>query len=162
MANYKEIIRLHERGSTQREIAAIAHCSLDTVSKTLKATRLRQAGYAQLADMDDVTIRQLLFDPPERICLYYQPDFAKVEEELKSPGVNLSLLWDEYVRMCQAAELKAYQYSQFTNLYSQWRREHGKNISVTKRVKHVAGRLLEVDWAGDLVRHILISAQERL
>jgi transposase len=160
MANYKEIIRLHESGSSQRDIAAIEHCSLRAVSETLKVAKSRQVGYAQLTDMDDVTIRQLLFDPPERINLYYQPDFAKIAEELKISGVNLSLLWDEYVRKCQAADLKAYQYSQFANLYSQWRREHGKNIAATKRVKHVAGRLLEVDWAGDRSAYIDIGSGE--
>lgn len=158
MANSLEIIRLHERGSTQREIALIEHCSLSTVSKTLKAARMRQFGYAELTEMDSETIRQLLFDPQERISSYYQPDFSSVDEQLRTTGVNLSLLWDEYMRVCEAGGLRGYQYSQWCNLYRQWKRSHGKGIKATMRIKHTPGRLLEVDWCGDRASYIEASS----
>jgi transposase len=160
MANSKEIIRLHERGSTQREIASIQRCSLKTVSKTLRAAKVKQLGYAELAKMDDATAHQLLFDPPERVSIYRQPDFAYMEEQLKINGVNLALLWDEYVRSCEAGGVKAYQYSQFCSLYKSWRREHGKGIQATMRIRHVPGRLIEVDWSGDRATYTDIGSGE--
>jgi transposase len=79
---------------------------------------------------------------------------------MKISGVNLSLLWDEYVRVCEAAHLKSYQYSQYCNLYHQWKKGHGKGIRATMRIKHVAGRLLEVDWAADRSEYIDFSSGE--
>jgi transposase len=148
MQKHREIIRLAEGGEGQREISRIVHCSLRTVSDTLKAVRKMGIGYKDLADIDDAAVRQILFNPVTRVSDYYQPDFAGVAQELTRKGVNLALLWDEYSRVCAAAGLKGYQYSQYCNLYRQWRKENGPGPSVTMRIHHSAGRLHEVDWAG--------------
>jgi transposase len=148
MEKHKEIIRLHEGGERQREISRIVHCSLRTVSNTLGAAKRMGLTYKDLANWDDKTVRQILFDPASKASEYYQPDFAAVEQELKVRGVNLSLLWDEYTRSCTAGGLKGYQCSYFCELYQKWRRENGVGPNTTMRVAHIAGRLLEVDWAG--------------
>jgi transposase len=97
--------------------------------------------------------RQLLFDPVVRVSGYCQPDFAEVERQLKKDGVTLSLLWDEYTRSCVAAGVQAYQYSQYCDLYARWRKERGLAAS-TMRVKHIPGRLAEVDWAGARAEYV--------
>jgi transposase len=148
MQKHKEIIRLAEGGEKQREISRIVHCSLRTVGGTLKAAKRLGIGYKDLADLDDATVRQILFDPVARVSNYYQPDFAEVTQELTKKGVNLALLWDEYSRTCAAAGLRGYQYSQYCNLYRQWRKENGPGPSAAMRIHHSAGRLHEVDWAG--------------
>jgi transposase len=154
MYKHKEIIRLHEGGERQREISQIVHCSLRDVSKTLKASKRLGIAYEDLANYDEATVRQILFDPVSKVSDYYQPDFVRVDGELRVKGVNMALLWDEYARSCAAAGLKGYQYSQFCNLYNQWRKENGAGPTLTMRVSHVAGRLLEVDWAGTKAEYI--------
>ena len=86
--------------------------------------------------------------------------FAEVERQLKKDGVNLSLLWDEYARSCAAAGVKGYQYSQFCGLYALWRKERGLGGGATLRIRHVPGRLVEVDWAGARAEYVDRSTGE--
>jgi len=160
MEKHKEIIRLSEGGEKQREVSQIVHCSLRTVNKTLKAAKRLQLTYEDLAEWDDKTVRQVLFDPVARVSDYYQPDFAAMAQELKIKGVNRALLWDEYARRCADAELKGYQYSQFCSLYKQWCAQNGAGPASTMRVPHVAGRLLEVDWCGLKAAYIDFTTSE--
>jgi len=153
VSKIREIVRLSAGGVSQREISAVLRCSLATVSKTLKAARAKGIGWKELAGESEETARQLLFGPVERASGYSQPDFAWVERQLKRDGVNLSLLWDEYTRSCAAAGVKGYQYSQYCDLYARWRKEHGLQAA-RMRVKHVPGRLAEVDWAGARAEYV--------
>ena len=153
MGKTVQILRLSEGGVPQREIAATTRSSLRTVSKTLKASRAKGVGAADLAGMDDAAARLVLFGPVERVSERFQPDFAVVAAELKKDGVTLTLLWDEYVRSCAAAGVKAYQYSQYCDLFAGWRKQRGVS-GATMRIKHVPGRLVEVDWAGTRAEYI--------
>jgi transposase len=160
MANEKEIIRLKEGGLSFREIGSILHCSQSTVSKTLKAAKGKDLTYEKLAEMDDKTVHQLLFGTQERSSEYHLPDFAEIDEKLGTKGVNLSLAWDEYIRICEYSNLKGYQYSQFAKLYSDWRKLHGKPSDLTRRIKHKPGRLIEVDWCGLQSEYIEFTSGE--
>ena len=53
------------------------------------------------------------------------PDWDRVHRELRRKGVTLQLLWVEYREACP----DGYGYSQFANLYRQWR----GTIDVTMR-----------------------------
>jgi transposase len=95
----------------------------------------------------EVPARDLLFGPPTRLAGRVEPDFEDVHKQLRKDSVSLALLWDEYARRCAAAGLAGYQYSQFCALYARWR--SGRGLSAPKgRVRHVPGRVAEVDWAG--------------
>jgi len=100
-----------------------------------------------------MAVRLLLFGLPQRSSEYAQPDFAVVAKELGRDGVTLTLLWDEYVRSSSVAGVKAYQYSQYCDLFARWRKERGLS-GATMRVKHVPGRLAEVDWAGTRAEYV--------
>lgn len=160
MASIKEIIRLKEGGLSQREIADVEHCSLRIVSQTIKAAKEKGVDSEALAEMNDKTARQLLLNPQTRECGYYLPDWEKVDEKLKSRGVNLSLVWDEYIRTCVQGHLRGYQYSQFCKLYNEWKRQHKRPARLTRRIKHNPARVLEVDWAGDKTSYIDYSSGE--
>ena len=131
-----------------------------TVSKTLKASRAKHLGSAELAAQGEERARLLLFGPVEKVGDHQQPDFADVERQLKKDGVNLSLLWDEYARSCAAAGVKGYQYSQYCGLYAQWRKERGLGAA-TMRIRHVPGRLAEVDWAGARAEYVADRCDRR-
>ena len=63
--------------------------------------------------------------------------------ELRRKGVTLQLLWLEY----REQNPDGYGYSQFANLYRQWRGQ----VDVTMRQAHTAGEKLFVDFPGDTV-----------
>ena len=60
--------------------------------------------------------------------------------ELKRPGVNLVVLWEEY----RAGDPNGYGYSRFCDLF----REFGQRLSPVMRQTHVAGDKVFVDYSG--------------
>ena len=62
---------------------------------------------------------------------------------MKRPGVNLTVLWEEY----GAAHPGGYGYSRFCELY----REFERRLSPTMRQHHVAGDKVFVDYSGKTV-----------
>ncbi len=69
MSKVIEIVRLSEGGVPQRDIAAALRCSLATVNKTLRASRAKHLGSAELADQGEERARLLLFGPVEKVPL---------------------------------------------------------------------------------------------
>ncbi len=68
------------------------------------------------------------------------PDWSQLHQELKKPGVTLSLLWLEY----RAAHPNGYAYSQFCERYRRWARA----LKPSMRQVHRAGEKLFVDFSG--------------
>jgi transposase len=75
--------------------------------------------------------------------LHAEPDWSALVRELKRPGVNLLMLWDEY----RAVEPQGYAYSRFCQLF----REFEQRLSPTMRQQHVAGDKAFVDYSGKRV-----------
>lgn len=71
---------------------------------------------------------------------YAEPDWAVVARELKRPGVNLMILWEEY----RAVHPEGYAYSQYCHLF----REFERRLSPSMRQHHVAGDKAFVDFSG--------------
>src|SRR6202790_4920544 len=69
-----------------------------------------------------------------------EPDWAALARELKRPGVNLMVLWEEY----REAHPDGYGYSRFCDLY----REFERRLSPVMRQHHVAGDKVFVDYSG--------------
>lgn len=133
MVNYREILRLAVDGISQSEIASSLHCSRNTIRETLRAAS--NAGISWPVD-DTATnkdLGELLF--PERNLRqshYQEPDYSYIHRELAKPGVNLSLLWNEYCEKCYAEKTVPYMYTQFTDNYRKWARV----TKATMRIKH--------------------------
>jgi transposase len=72
-----------------------------------------------------------------------EPDWAVLARELKRPGVNLMILWEEY----RASHPEGYAYSRFCELF----RAFERRLSPTMRQQHVAGHKAFVDYAGKRV-----------
>ena len=75
--------------------------------------------------------------------LHAEPDWAALVRELKRPGVNLLVLWDEY----RAIHPEGYAYSRFCQLF----REFERRLSPTMHQQHVAGHKAFVDYSGKRV-----------
>ncbi len=71
-----------------------------------------------------------------------EPDWPVLVRELKRPGVNLLVLWEEY----RAVHPQGYAYSRFCQLF----REFERRLSPTMRQQHAAGDKAFVDYSGKL------------
>jgi transposase len=72
-----------------------------------------------------------------------EPDWAALVREMKRPGINLTVLWEEY----GAAHSGGYSYSRFCELY----RDFERRLSPTMLQHHVAGDKVFVDYSGKTV-----------
>jgi transposase len=146
MRKIKEVLRLHfEHQQSIRQIAPSCSIARSTVQEYLY--RAEQAGltWPLPEEMDDAALESRLFPPqtpipPEKRQM---PPMEYLHQERKKKGVTLMLLWHEY----KQANPDGYQYSQFCELYHQWR----KTLDVCLRQEYRAGEKLFVDYAGQTI-----------
>ncbi len=116
------------------------------IGRTTVDEYVRRASAAGLtwplpSELDDAELESLLFPPaPSRIVLRPELDFIWIHDQLKQPGVNLSLLWYEY----REKHPDGYQYSAFCAHYRRWQSNH----SLSMRQVHRAGEKTFSDFAG--------------
>ena len=132
---FNEIVKLKEKGLSQRKIAEILGISRNTVKRV-----------NDILD-GDVTIERIpdRRETKERDNDYYLPDFSVLAKELVKPGVTMKLLHEEYVASCHMTHKKAYKITQFKKYFN----DHLGKIQFTDIIRHKAAERIEVDWAGD-------------
>ncbi|MHC6158209.1 IS21 family transposase, partial [Bradyrhizobium elkanii] len=94
-------------------------------------------------DLTDAVLEQRLFAHAgvrRGFRRHREPDWASLACELKRPGVNLMVLWEEY----RAVHPEGYGYSRFCDLF----REFDRRLSPTMRQDHPAGDKVFVDYSG--------------
>jgi transposase len=148
MRKVREVLRLKfECGRSQREIALACRIGQSTVSEYI--TRALAAGltWRDVAAISDVEVESRLFHQVGRNepALRTPIDFEWVHRELRRSAVTLQLLWAEYHAGGRRADGSLpYQYSQFCDLYGQWR----SKLAVSMRQVHRAGEKAFVDYSG--------------
>ena len=146
MVNYREILRLHSLGTSQRSIAQQVQSSRDTVADIIKSAEATGISWPLGEDVTNEMIQELLFPGKYALaCPYTQPDFPEIHNELAKKGVTLTLLWEEYCVKVRAADGIPYMYTQFCEKYRRWARI----TKATMRITHKPGDAVQVDWAGD-------------
>lgn len=146
MVDYKQILRLHAEGVSQRGIADVLSCSRNTVASVLTAAAAAGIRFEGVADLGSDEVRNLVIpDPPKTVTDRVTPDFEHVHREMARPSVTLLLLWNEYVARCRAEGGVPYRYSFFAEQYRRWVTSTGASM----RVERSPGESIEVDWAGD-------------
>jgi transposase len=103
-------------------------------------------GWPLAGDVTDESLMALLFvnaGVRAGARFHAEPDWSALVRELKRPGVNLLVLWDEY----RAVHPEGYAYSRFCQLF----REFEQRLSPTMRQQHVAGDKAFVDYSGKRV-----------
>lgn len=146
MRKIREVLRLtHELKLSVRDVTAATGVGKTAVAEYVRRAKVIGITWPVPPEIDNVELERRLFVPaafrdgPVRVV----PDWAKVHEELKRRGVTLAILWEEHRAECP----NGHGYSQFCNLYADWR----KCLSPVMRQTHVGGDKLFVDWAGDTV-----------
>jgi transposase len=145
LKDIRMILRLTQEGLSVRGISE--RLGLSKTSVATYQLRAREAGlsWPLAGDQDDDEgLRRALFRragrPPQDLS---EPDWAFVERELKRPGVTLTLLWQEY----RSSHPEGYGFSWFCERYGVFRRR----ASASFRHRHVAGAVMQTDYAGQTV-----------
>jgi hypothetical protein len=103
MTQYREILRLHNMGISQRSIADSCACSRNTVAKVPRRAKEIPEIYEKYADMTESDAKGFMFPgfggADAEVREY--PDFKYVDRELLKHGVNIKLLWTEYCGKCR-------------------------------------------------------------
>jgi transposase len=149
MRKIRDVLRLkYDIGLSHQQISASVGISRSTVSEYVK--RAEQAGLTWEAarELRDAEVEERLFkqvgrnEPASRAPI----DFAWVHREMQRPSVTLQLLWSEYQEAVASGRSneKPYQYSQFYDLYSEYRAK----LKPSMRQVHRAGEKEFVDFSG--------------
>jgi transposase len=147
MRRIRELLRLHYgTGASARAIARALGVSRSTVKDYLARATAAGLTWPLAAELTDGVLEERLFaaggsHPGTRRRV--EPDWAALVGEMKRPGVNLTVLWEEY----GAAHPGGYGYSRFCELY----REFEHRLLPTMRQHHVAGDKVFVDYSGKTV-----------
>ena len=143
MRQLRQMLRLHYEGLGAREIGRRLRVARSTIQDNLKRARAAGLAWPLAPDLADEVLEQRLFhhSGTKPSCRRRtEPEWALLAPELKRPGVNLMVLWEEY----RAAHPSGYAYSRFCELF----REYERRLSPVMRQHHVAGDKVFVDYSG--------------
>jgi transposase len=143
MRQLRQMLRLHHEGVSARQIGRTLGAARSTIQDNLERAAKAGVAWPLAPDLTDDVLEQKLFSkagvPPGR-RRRSEPDWARLAREMKRPGVNLMVLWEEY----RQVHPDGYGYSRFCDLF----REFERRLSPVMRQHHVAGDKLFVDYSG--------------
>jgi len=147
MRQLRQMLRLaHERVSA-REIGRRLGVARSTIQDNLKRAAAAGLSWPLPEDITDDALEKRLFaraaDGATGARRRIEPDWAELSRELKRPGVNMMILWEEY----RAAHPDGYGYSRFCDLF----RGFERRLTPVMRQHHVAGDKVFVDYSGKRV-----------
>ena len=140
MVKFREIIRLHELGYNQTQIATSCNVARSTVQDYIRRAQAKQLSYQQLQGLSDSEAHALLGKNQPISSPACEINFEPIHRELGHKGITLSLLWQEGLDRGDWS----LSYGQFCRRYNQWKGAH--NLSM--RQVHKGGDKLFVDYCG--------------
>ena len=143
MRQVRHMLRLAHDGVSAREIGRRLGVARSTIQDNLKRAAAAGLVWPLPGELTDDALEARLFAragirPGARRLP--EPDWARLAVELKKPGVNLTVLWDEY----RGVHPEGYGYSRFCELF----RSFERRLSPTMRQTHAPGDKLFVDFSG--------------
>jgi transposase len=147
MRRIRQVLQLHFGArASARMIAVTVGVGRSTVQDYLARAAAAGLAWPLPPELTDEALEQLLFPAPSNrpgARRYVEPDWSVLVREMKRPGVNLSVLFEEY----RGSHPDGYAYSRFCELY----RAFERRLSPTMRQTHVAGDKAFVDYSGKRV-----------
>ena len=129
MVKFREIIRLHELGYNQSEIAQSCAVARSTVQDYIRRASAKSLSYAELCQLSDSEAQARLGKGKPPAVDKPVIDFASVHRELQGKGVTLALLWQEGLDQ----ERWQLSYGQFCRRYNQWKIRHNLSMRQSHR-----------------------------
>ena len=145
MTKYREILRLHNQGISNRNIAEVLKCSRNTIKRTLESAIEKRIVWPLPDNLSDKVLEQELFGKRTVTQKWKLPNYEYIHQEMAHSGVTLSLLWNEYCEDCRMEGTRPLMYSQFCYHYQKYTTKN----KATLHIHHKPGDRIEVDWAGD-------------
>lgn len=148
MIRYRKILEMHFNGISQRTISTSVGNSRNTISNIIKKSQ--SLGFMDLSEINtDQWLEGFLF--PEKQAIekgYFPPNWEVVHKELRKKNVTLKLLHIEYEERARNGEKIPYAYRTFAEKYAQY----AKKYKATLPIKRKPGEIMEVDWAGSMLK----------
>jgi transposase len=146
MRQLRQMLRLAYDGVSAREMGRSLGVARSTIQDNLKRAAAAGLAWPLGAEITDVVLEQRLFARAgvrPGLRRRVEPDWGTLVREAKRPGVNLTVLWEEY----RDAHPDGYGYSRFCDLF----REFERRLSPVMRQHHAAGDKVFVDYSGKKV-----------
>ena len=99
MRQLRQMLRLAREGVSAREIGRTLGVARSTVQDNLKRAEAAGLRWPLPAEITDPVLEQRLFARAgvrQGLRRRSEPDWSSFARELKRPGVNLMVLWEEY------------------------------------------------------------------
>ena len=143
MRQLRYMLRLHHDGVSARTIGRALGVARSTIQDNLQRAQASGIAWPLPPELTDDILEQRLFarcGVSTGLRRRSEPDWGMLARELKRPGVNLMVLWEEY----RQVQPDGYGYSRFCDLF----REFERRLSPVMRQEHVAGDKVFVDYSG--------------
>lgn len=119
MRQIRQILRLVRDGISAREIGRMPGVERSTIQDNLKRAAAAGLAWPLPAELTDDVLEDRLFaraSVKRGFCRRPEPEWAALAYELKRPGVNLVVLWEEY----REVHPEGYGYSRFCDLFREF------------------------------------------
>ena len=143
MRQIRQMLRLARDGVSAREIGRTLGVARSTIQDNLKRAAGAGLTWPLPGELTDDVLEDRLFarsGVKSGFRRRPEPDWAALACELKRPGVNLMVLWEEY----RDVQPTGYGYSRFCELF----RGFERRLSPVMRQDHPAGDKVFVDYSG--------------
>lgn len=146
MLRIRKLIQLTSRGLSQRKISKEVKMGRNIVSMYLGQIEQTGQSYQALLALDDADLGRLLLPsakeiPKDERYSILEPLLSGYAKELGRTGVTKLLLWEEY----RSDYPQGYGYTQFKRYLN----HYISNRKPSFHNQHIAGREMQVDFAGD-------------
>jgi transposase len=97
----RRLLRLHHEGTATREIGRALGVARSTVQDALKRAEAAGVAWPEAESLTEEDIAARMFSRPGvkvGIRRRAEPDWALLVRELRRPGVNMTVLWEEFGR----------------------------------------------------------------
>jgi transposase len=144
MSQIKQLLQLHKKGESKKQIARCLGISKNTVKSYLQKLYQLKMGIDDLLLLDDPLMEKKFHDGnpayKDNRFEHLKDQLGYFEKELKKVGVNRRVLWEEY----RQSYLGGYGYTQFCHHLNQQLIARRPSMVLT----HKPGEKLFVDFAG--------------